>query len=306
MKVYNEIKALTKELSSTKIRQRRAAGETLQQRLSMTEVRRRLAQEAGAGGSSGSSVAIRRRRALAEMWRAIILQAVLAVQTIARSNSKLTVSDILMPFKLLRCCDLPDTTDSDVPPQYEPSKLSRRETKKVFSYCYDMLQDETAVELAEVQLLEMLAYLCARKEYVANMRPHLEIHAVVQEVELRLIAEDENSVPPEVVLVAGQIFENILKTTNQLRVGMHLLMPGCVKIVAAWCVNNLNRDRVRPTGELPHIMRGLSILLKSDAEQAIAPLTRHGRPILSFAKRRYATVDESHRGALNEYFLSHL
>lgn len=304
MSTYREIRSLAQNLSSSKLRDRRAAGEKLQQHLSMAEVRRRLAQEAAATASSQGPSAVKQRKALSEMWRYIILNAVLSVQTTARA-SKLTLNDILMPFKLIRCCDLPDEQESTLT-RYEPSKLSRKTTKQVFSYCYDMLQDENALALAELQLLEMMAYICARKEYVAHMRPHLEMHAVVQEVETRLTEADEASIRPEVMLVAGRIFKNLLASAYVLGIGMHLLMPGCVKIVAAWCVNNLHRQRNRPTAELPHIFRALSVLLKSDVEQAIAPLTRHGRPILSYAKRCYSSVDENHRSALDEYFLSHL
>jgi len=313
MSTYREIRSLAQELNSPRIRQRRAAGEKLQQMLSMAEVRRRLAQEAGAAaagrqgneGRDRRSINVERRMALSEMWRYIILNAVLSVQAIAQGSSKMTETDILMPYKLIKCCDLPyENPEMAID---EPSKLSRKETKLVFTYCYDMLQNEAALDLAEVQLLEMLAYLCGRKEYVAYMRPHLEMHAVVQEIEHRLIPKsDKNSVQPDVGLVCAKIFENLISTSSHLGIGLHLLMAGCVKFVATWCVNMSNRERQGPTAELPHLFRGLAILIKSDVEQAIVPLTRHGRPILSFCKRCYVNADVAHRAALDEYFLSHL
>ena len=293
---YLEIRALANELNSTKVRDRRAAGEQLQQRLSRVEVRQRLAQEA-----QGNS------QALAEMWGLILMNAIVSVQKmIGKTSTKVTATDLLLPFKLLRCCNLDDTNNNNNNMYQESasSKLSRKTTKLVFSYCYDLLQDDNALELAEVHVLEMMAYLCARKEYVAYMRPHVEMHAVVQQVEMRLTSTDDDVRPPVVVVTAGQIFENLLTTSKALGVGMHLLLPGCIKMLAIWCANNRNTNRTAVG--FSHIFRGLSALLSSDPEQAIAPLTRHGRPILSFAKRRYSFANGKDRNALEEYFLAHL
>lgn len=307
MSTYREIRALADELNTAKVTRRRAAGEKLVQMLSLLEVRQRLVQEASRDNRRGAvAAAVQQRKALAQMWRYIILNAVVSVQTIARSASaKLSSNDIDMPFKLLRCCDIVDDTTYSA--SYHPSKLSRKEVKLVFNYCYDLLQNETALELAEERLLGMMAYLCSRREYVACMRPHQEIHAIVQEIEQRLTPKDPYSVDQSIINTAANIWENLLVTTTvELGIDMHLLMPGCIKIVAVWCKNTMEAERTGPTGEVAHVFKGLAALVRSDPEQAVAPLARHGRPILGLAKRRYTGGDTVLRRALEEYFLAHL
>ena len=297
MKVYRRIRHLMHELGSGTIAKRREAGQKLVQLLSDVQERSRLMQEAGSDG------AVERQRALAEMWRYIILGAVDSVQEIAlgtKVKARVTANDILLPFKLLKSCDAPYETKETM--LYEPVKLSRKETKLVFTLCYDLLQDPTALQLAEKDLLKNLAYLCGRREYVAYMRPHQEMNAVVQEVEKRLVDQRGND---DILLYAGHVWENLLVTaTKDLGMSMHLLMPGCVKIVAAWCQLP---ESSGPRGEVPLILRGLAALLQSDLEQAVAPMTRHGRPILSFVGKGYTKApSELDREARHEYILAHL
>lgn len=307
MRVYREIRTLALELKSPKIRERRSAAEKLQNRLSLAEVRRRLSEEA-AGSSTGFLARVRRRKILAELWRCIIVNAVMSAKSTSNSSSKLTVSDIVCPFKLLRCCDTPDDhTDTKDPfTRYEPSRLSRKEVEIVFTYCYEMLGNETALALAEPQLLDMLAYICSRKEYVAYLRPYPEMQKIMQEVEHRLLAHETRTDSSDVSLRAAKVFENIIRTTMELGVSINLLMAGCVKLASAWCSSQLLRERTRSISELTHLMRGLAILLQGEPVQAISPLTRHGKPILSFAKRLYNTADENQRSAIDDFFKAHL
>ena len=161
-----------------------------------------------------------------------------------------------------------------------------------------MLQNEAALEVAERELLKNMADLCGRREYVAYMRPLVEMHSVLEEVQERLNAENEDEI---VLNEAGRVWENLLTTaTRELGIGMHLLIPGCVKIVAEYCQGKMQRTVITP-----HLLRGLVALLQSDPEQAVAPLTRHGRPILSFCMKGYAQA-KTDRPARNEYILAHL
>lgn len=288
---------------STKVQERRLVAEQLQQKLAMAEVRAILAKEAAEGNDIESRV--KRRKALAELWRYIIRAAVLSMQKMVSTKIRLREIDIIMPFKLIRCCDMPYEAEDDVPGllPYRPSLLSRSETKLVFNYCYDMLQDDIALELAEHQLLDNLAYLCARKEYVANMRAGKEMNAIVQEVEIRILGDDP---PPfKVRIAAGKIFENLIDTACSLGIGMHLLFSGCVKMVSEWCSKHSKVGGIQP--EMNSMMKGLATLLRSDLHQAVTPLTRHGRRILSFARKAHMSTSSSDsRRALNEYIYLHL
>lgn len=87
-------------------------------------------------------------------------------------------------------------------------------------------------------------------------------------------------------------------------------MPGSFKLMASWCARIVKRDtlgnRIRQVSEQSGLLRAICTLMISNPEQAIAPLRRHGRPILSFARRRYANGDGQQRHVLNEYFLCHM
>ena len=289
MSTYLEIRRLSSQLSSTKVTERRSAGERLQSMLSLLEVRQKLKREAKGG-----------HRGLAEMWRYIILNAIVSVQSLANSKKKIQPSDINLPFKLIKSCDTPDEKGAP----FEPSKLSRKEAKLVFTYCYEMLQDECILEMEEVGLLDFMAYICKGRTYVAYMRPHQEMIAIVKEVEKRLLPEDESAeLSSEIKDMAASIWENLLVTcTRELGIGLHLLMPWCIRFVALWCQRN--RSNTGSYKLIKHLYRGLAALIESDLEQAVVPLSRHGRSILSFAKRQYAFIQA--QPALDEYFLAHL
>lgn len=305
MSTYREIRSLVMALEqSSKVQERRLVAEKLQQKLALAEVRAKLAWEASSGNDIASRV--KRRKALSELWRYIIKAAVLSMQKMVSNKIRIREIDIVMPFKLIRCCDLPYEAEDDVPGilPYRPSLLSRSETKLVFNYCYDMLQDNTALELAELQLLENLAYLCSRKEYVANMRARREIHAIVQEVESRILG-DEQQYPIKILIATGEVFESLIDTACSLGIGMQLLISGCVKMVAQWCSRHSKGGGNPP--EMNFLIKGLATLLRSDLHQSVAPLTRYGQRILSFVRKAHSSaVTSDSRRALNEYIYSHL
>lgn len=88
-------------------------------------------------------------------------------------------------------------------------------------------------------------------------------------------------------------------------------MPGSIKLVASWCARIVMRDtqenRIRQVSEQSRVLlSAVCALISSNAEQAIAPIRRHGRPLLSFARRRYASGDGHQRRVLNEYILCHM
>ncbi len=289
---------------SSKVQERRNVAEKLQQKLALSEVRAKIAKEASSGDDVASRV--KRHKALSELWRYIIRAAVVSMQKMVASKVRLRDVDILMPFKLLRCCDLPYEIEEAVPGilPYKPSFLSRSETKLVFNYCFDMLLDDTALELAEQELLDNLVYLCSRKEYVANMRANREIHAIMHEmVESRILADNLPPVP--VLIKTGMVFESLISTACSLGIDLQLLFPSSVKMVADWCSLHAN-DKINPH-ELQYLMSGLATLIRSDLHQAVEPLSRHGRRIITFVRKAYASVQPSDsRRALNEYIYAHL
>lgn len=301
MRVYDEISALLKELNGGKITQQRAAGEKLQTMLSKPEIRRKLAAQVSIPESQRrtSSIIFRRRAALSEFWRLVIQCSITAVYGIIDGKSKISESDVILPFKLLLSCDAVDDS-LETSRQYAP-KLDNETTRMVLKYCLEILGIESIVRLCEQSVLQMLGYLCSRREYVAYFKPQREITAIMEEVERRILADDDKS--HNITLEAAKIFENVVQTTIELGIGLEMLIPGCVKLVASWCNIRKNDGTI---SEMPHIMNGLAILLESNPELSIASVSQHGKAILSFAKSRYRNTIPMHRTALNKYILSHL
>ena len=309
---YFQVRELVDVLIETKaVVKRRAAGTQLQEMLSRPEIRQRLALEAEGGTASSSphqgcmfdpSRAVRRRRTLSEMWRMIVRGAVLAVNDIATGKSKLSLGDITMLYKIIQACDMGNEGFENA---YSTTKLSRREVKSVTKLCLALLEDDYALQIAELQLLELLAFPCSRREYVAHFRPQPELQIILEEVEKRLLAE-EDSLTRGTRDVAAKLFANVIHTSDDLHMSLHLILSDALKLVSNWCSQAIKRDNLRHVSELSDLFNGVTTLLYSNPEQAVAPLTREGKAILSFAKRRYANADETQRHALNRYFQCHM
>ena len=333
---YSKVRALAQQLlDDTAITRRREAGEKLQRMLSTPEVRRRLAAEAkpksrGSAPLSPAATMAAKQEALANMWRFIVQNTILAVQNIsAKKTPKMKESDILIPFKIIQCCDLPDETRDYTSSSFlgsmrcsisSSSKLSKRETRLVADYCMEMLtlpnKNDAHIEAkraAEGQMLEMMSYICSRREYVAHFRPHREIQTILEEVVIKRFHNDDADLGGEYndemkIRGAAKIFDSLIKTCIQLGIGMNVLVPRCAFFVAEWCAR-MNQDAVsvhRHCSELSYLIRGLTTLMRSCMEQSISPLKRYGRTILSFAKRRYAHADAVQQHVLNEFFLCYL
>lgn len=310
MSVYNKIRGLVNDLSSTRVTERRAKAVELNQLLADVNIRRRVAMEAG-GQVGGTARLVSQRAALTEMWRMIIQKAI-HVKQLNSSKAKLTLEDVMMPFRLfMRYIDSERDEwmiDPHIPLKYQcSSMLSKAETKNLFQLCFDLLHDDRVVggiPKARVELLNMMNVLCSRRDVVVYMRPMVQTVAVLKLVEDCLLAEDK----PDFTICAAtaRIFCSLIRTMDELDMGMQLTMAGSVKFVALWCVESLKNLEIEQV-ELPYLFQGLSVLLKSDLELAVASVTRHGRPILSLVKKRYAKgVVEEHISAMNDYLIAHL
>lgn len=173
--MYQRIMGLATQLrQETSVKKRRDMGQELLEQLRDDRVRKKLLAEAtfhasrrrqrqqrrhveddttdddDGDESSLLSVPLRRWHALTQMWRVIILNALVATKMIASSSSssggmktkrvKLTKEDILLPYHLLRLCDqhLPYCRPEEDQLLIRP-KLHQNEVKELFHYCLDML-----------------------------------------------------------------------------------------------------------------------------------------------------------------------
>lgn len=310
MSTYQRIRSVAKQCVDEKnLPKRRAAGIELEKLLANPGNRRKLASEVTppAHKRGRVSISVARRNALAEVWRFIIQNVLQASRKNLDATKKVTADDVVLPWKLLRLCS---KVEEDFGSPLNLPTLSRNETKLLTQYCLDMLDNEDALRLAEVSMLEMLDHICSRREFVAYFKPHAEMRDILKEVESRINSPiDNSSVARAASLTASKIFKNLMYTANDLGMGMHLVLPGCVKMVAVWCVSHSAVDISAAVNkpELTFLLSGIACLLRSEPEQSVAPLTRHGRPFMRLAMRCYRAFPRGEKqGPLTEYFSAHL
>eukprot|EP00522_Entomoneis_paludosa_P010780 CAMPEP_0172458802 /NCGR_PEP_ID=MMETSP1065-20121228/29439_1 /TAXON_ID=265537 /ORGANISM="Amphiprora paludosa, Strain CCMP125" /LENGTH=137 /DNA_ID=CAMNT_0013213217 /DNA_START=11 /DNA_END=421 /DNA_ORIENTATION=- len=132
--IYNEIKLYARSMhDESTITKRREAARRLEQRLTSARVRQTLAMEAGDNA----------RQAMAEMWRFVIHNVILATDKAAKSRSKLNQQDLLVCFSIIKCCDIPDESLSTEEAKLRGTfRLSRKEVRLVLNFCLSLLEDE--------------------------------------------------------------------------------------------------------------------------------------------------------------------
>lgn len=318
MSTYRQVRTLIDDLSkTTAVQKRRSIGKDLQEFMMKSDIRKRLANEAGqailkgrSGGSSGrrqtASLRVARRKALSALWRRIVIDSAVAVESLYEGKAKFAEGDINFLLRIIQACEIATEGFENA---YSTSKLTRKETRIVTRLCLRLLEDESVLQIAESRLLEMLAFICSSREYVTHFKPIQEIQMILEEVEKRIIS-DEDTVSQAVIISAATVFENLITTSCDLGITMHRVIPGSIKLVATWCASVLKREaqenRVRQVSEQSKLFNVVCALMRSNPEQVIAPLRRHGKPILSFVRRRYATAGELQLRIFNEYILCHM
>lgn len=294
MTTYKRITKLSEALESSKITERRAAGRELRELLATPEIRQRLSEEASVGSSDTTmAIRLRRRHALTQFWRLLIGRA------LACKKSYKTAEDILLPFKLIQSCDV------HVDDEFEAGKLSKDEVKKLFKYAMELLKTDEALEVAETEILEYVAYMTSRRQYVAYMRPARQMVELLEEMEQRLLSDDE--VPTRVAVAAAKVVKNLVTTASQeLGMSLHLILSRCIKLISTWCHAQLEKARAGFPPELPYLVHAAAVLLESDLHLSVAPLTRYGRPIMKATRVHYQRVGDVNRHSMELFMLAHL
>jgi hypothetical protein len=148
---------------------------------------------------------------------------------------------------------------------------------------------------------------------------------ILETVEARIIEQDSEGPPAtlaseiqrrnRVMDESCRVFCNLLTTTCTEGMDMTSFLPSCVKLVSRWCQVHLGSNSSVTTLAVAakHMSRGTALLsgitnlLRSNPEQSVAPLTRHGKSMLLLAKVLYPTALSSpQRRALIDYFRCHL
>jgi hypothetical protein len=285
--LYQDIVRLRKQLiEANKVTDRREAAEDLLSLLADPQKRRRLLLGVPVAKDDGRAAAQHKRHiAVSNIWQVLLKTAVKYVKLFRNGKAKIRASDILLPFNLLKLCDMPVYEN-------EPSKLSKPLTKELLEFCLDMLDDAPTLDLEGLEdgLLQMLAYLCSRREFVAFFRPDQQITAILEEVESRLMGENES-----VALLAAKVFYNLMKTAEDLGLGLHLIISGTFYMVAKW-----TKKKIRNLETIHCLLGGVSVLFALHPDLSVAPLARYGKPLVTLAKGSLATK-LSRQQALSSY-----
>ena len=306
---YDRIRNLATQLRrETRVTKRREIGEELVRLLSKDDVRRKLATEATpeAVGPDEPSMAASRCHTLSQLWVLVIHGAISVAESISQGKGRVkrTLQDLTLPWKLLVCCDKRDEAfESEglgIP------KLSRKTIRSVLQYCLNMLADDEAVELAEIELLDMLNHMCSRADYVGFFKFHSDFSNILSELSHRLSPEDEAK-NEDAYFRAAKVFDSLFKTCRELGIQMNLFIADSMAIIHKWCKGHIRGGTMKPTSPIIyHFYNTMASILYANPEESIGSMKQYGRAILRVCKRCYSAATPVNKDALNNYLLAHL
>jgi hypothetical protein len=308
---YGGIRKLASELlDGSTASKRREAGVELSNQLSQPDIRRRLAK--AATPRDAKSPRQGRHANLSELWRYVMMCAVLSIETL-RGKLKVAKGDIFLMRKLLEACSdvYRDKEELSSRLHLPPSPyLLREDIRKIFALCMELFDDRSVLDVAEDEMLQWLIHMCSRPEFVNHLKPYPEMMMILEEVKIRILPSPEDADKPtseNCVTQAATVFHKLLKTATDEHIGLHTLFPVCIKMVSRWCKKNMSSSAHRNSlrdGSL--LLAGLVCLMRSNPEHAIQPLTRHGAVILTYAKKMYSVAGYAEQTVLNDYLACHM
>ena len=304
---YNKIVSLTRQLSDggSNVTRRREIVKELEELLSNHDVRKRLAIEISPRDRvDGFSIAARRCQVLSMLWSNALSRCVYLAKEIIQSKAITKIEDIRVPDRILRASSQPDDAfDSNglgIP------KLSNKSVRNALKFCLEILQSESVPKGGEQILMDMLAFLCSKDEYVGCFKYAVDFRNVLSEIFFRLTKQDD-MVSPMIFESASKAFSNFFSTCSRLGIEVHTFISDSLDITADWCKINMQRNTVNSSSSSrQHFFNAIACMLCSHPDHSIGPIKRYGRHILRYCKRAYATAQGFHKEALNRYILAHL
>lgn len=308
-KNYDRIKRLAMKLQEPgNVKERRRLALELEQLMSSYDVRVALADEATptSHGPNDLSVAATRCLALSTLWTTVFTAAIGFTTGIIKGENgkkgvKPTPADIGFPDKLLRAATGPDQV-FDAHGIAIP-KLNRKTVRSIVKFCLEMLDNDKVIECGgEAQMLEMLARICSRTEYLGLVKD-VRFQIILSEITCRLTEQ----VSADIFLVACKAFDAFFETCGQLGHPVHSYLSDCLSIVGSFCRDCLQQNSVNvASAARMHMFNAAASMLFSHPEYAVGPIKRDGRHILRFCKKGYENASPNHREAFNRYLLAHL
>lgn len=312
---YDEIRRLASQLrKETKVRVRRELGKSIHDKLKNENVLRKLAVEATPQSTSWpdeDSVAAKRCRALSGMWTSVIQGAIYVAQSVAAGKKvKATEHDILLPYHLLLACDQSKDIleDESVSIPLLPPKMVRA----LLKHCLNFLTQEDVFNVAGLQLLDMLAFLCSKPYYVGYFKYSDDFSDILGELFVHLKAETEEEKYSS-FHKAAKALDNLYATTRLLGFEMHIFVTDTINTISTWCKSCLEADQdgqrkpLRPQAPaFPHLYNTVACILYTHPEHAIGPMKQSGRSILRYCKKCYPNAKSPSKESLNSFLLAHL
>jgi hypothetical protein len=306
---YDRIKRLALQLQDPgNVNEKRKLALELEQLMSSYDVRTALAKEATPArrGVDDLSVAATRCLALSTLWATVFTAAVRFTTSMIKGENgkkgvKLTPADIGFPDKLLRAASGPDQVFEHnglaIP------KLNKRTLRNIAKFCLEMLDNDKVIECGgEIQMLEMLARICSRPEYLGIVKD-TKLPTILSEITCRLKEE----VSTDMFLVACKAFDAFYDTSSRLGHPVHLYLSDSLGIVSCFCRRGLQEIRGNAASVARmHMFNAVTSMLFAHPDHAIGPMKRYGRHILGFCKKAYANASPNHRESFDKYLLAHL
>jgi hypothetical protein len=201
---YRVILRLAQELrTQKKLTDRRAAGTKLLSMLADAKVRAKLYREAQTSSSRTHSSP---KEAIQALWKVVIMNALYAAETSLDGKQRVQLDELMLPYKLLRRSEettatttttaegsttatttttttgkegdetIPSTSEGShnyhpnlmLSSSYTAGVLSGNEILDLFNFCMKLLNEEQALEIAQMDSLEMLNHLCSQPQYVVS------------------------------------------------------------------------------------------------------------------------------------------
>eukprot|EP00804_Cyclotella_cryptica_P000562 CCRYP_009970-RE/>CCRYP_009970-RE protein AED:0.07 eAED:0.07 QI:22/1/1/1/1/0.88/9/1092/3640 len=147
------------------------------------------------------------------------------------------------------------------------TRLSSKEVLSTVNYCISCLNDNDCCDQAEVELMEWLAHICARPDYVALIPVQSELSYILHEISTRLYREFEDGrkarssgsfaalslpnssasrrskspIKQECLLACAKCLSGLVyNCTTRLGIGMQLYLRPIVEMVGWWAENAWN------------------------------------------------------------------
>jgi hypothetical protein len=280
--IHNVLTEFQREAGAKK---KRGLGKELHEKLSQSEIRRKLGLEATPASAEPDdpSIVATRCHKLSHFYHLVIQSAItLGESILTGKKAKITPSDVLLPYEILKEIKKPD--DGFDNEGRGITKISRKTIRLLLKHCLAMLDQDDVLPIAEKELLEQLAYLCSRVEHVGYFKA--ADFAVIMEVLGSRLSPDLGDSKYDIFYPSARAFCGLFQSCRTLGIDVRQYLSSGVEMVSSWCKHQIIEENIKPSSEiLPYFINGLVALLNLHPELSIEPMRRYGRHILRFTKK---------------------